>query len=325
MRMNEPVTQQPVRVPPGANILSTTDAKGRITHVNDEFVRISGFERDELLGQPHNMIRHPDMPRLAFDALWTRLRAGDSWLGLVKNRCKNGDHYWVKAYATPIQDDDGNTSEYQSIRTAPPDQACVDRAESLYAGIRAREPGKGPIGLTNTRPRRIPFHWRVVGLVAVTSLPAAAAGSYGAGAALAGWCAGLILAALGSYALTARLRSMVREARERVDDPLMERVFAGDTSEFASLAMERLALTSELDAVSKRLADATGELERSMDSCKDSVGEVMSSINEQSSETDQVAAATEEMSQTVQEIARHAAEADEAAGRVRAATEAGGQ
>lgn len=323
MRVNEPVTQHHVRVSPGANILSTTDPKGRITHVNDEFVRISGFERDELLGQAHNIIRHPDMPRLAFDALWTRLRAGDSWLGLVKNRCKNGDHYWVKAYATPIKDDQGNTVEYQSVRTAPPDDACVARAESLYARLRAREPRKGPIGLDNTRPRRLPFHGRLVLLQAGASLPAAAAGLYGAGSAAAGWLVGVAFAALGSYLLTTRLRRMVREARQRVDDPLMERVFFGDTSEFASLAMQRLALSSELDAVSKRLADAAGQLQRSMASCTDTVGQVMASIREQSSETEQVAAATEEMSQTVQEIARHAAAADEAAGRVRSATEQG--
>jgi aerotaxis receptor len=70
---------------------------GAITYVNQDFVRTSGYSRDELLGQNHNMIRHPDMPPEAFQHLWSTVQAGSSWMGIVKNRCKNGDHYWVDA------------------------------------------------------------------------------------------------------------------------------------------------------------------------------------------------------------------------------------
>ena len=89
MRINEPVTNREVAVGKDANILSTTNPKGQITHINDEFVEISGFSRDELLGQPHNIIRHPHMPRAAYEEMWRRLKAGEAWLGAVKNRCKN--------------------------------------------------------------------------------------------------------------------------------------------------------------------------------------------------------------------------------------------
>ncbi|MGD8430446.1 MAG: PAS domain-containing protein, partial [Ectothiorhodospiraceae bacterium] len=91
MRRNEPVSQRAVPVGTNANILSTTDQRGWISHVNQDFIDISGYTRDELIGQPHNILRHPDMPRLAFEDMWAKLKSGRSWMGLVKNRCKNGD------------------------------------------------------------------------------------------------------------------------------------------------------------------------------------------------------------------------------------------
>ncbi len=86
MRVNEPVSNRNVPVSSGANILSTTNPKGQITHINDEYVEISGFTRDELVGQPHNIIRHPDMPRAAYEQMWGNLKSGNTWLGAVKNR-----------------------------------------------------------------------------------------------------------------------------------------------------------------------------------------------------------------------------------------------
>lgn len=326
MRINEPVTQRGVPVRDGANILSTTDRKGRITHVNDEFVRISGFERDELIKQPHNIVRHPDMPRLAFEDFWNRLTAGDSWLGLVKNRCKNGDHYWVKAYATPVEGEDGQVAEYQSIRTAPPDASCIKRAEAVYSKLKRQEPHKGPIGLSNKRPRRLALHAQLTLLYAVCAtvpLVGFAAGFSSLVVAVSAWCTGVLAAGIGTFLLTKPLRNAVRQARAKLDDPLMEYVFTGGNSEFSSLAMERLALTSELDAVSKRLADAMVQLDGSMSAANEAVSHVTANIQNQSSETDQVAAAMEEMSVSVQEVARHAAEADDAANRVKAASDRG--
>lgn len=83
-------------------LVSTTDLQSYIKYANPEFIRISGFTEDELLGSPHNMVRHPDMPKEAFKSLWDTVQSGKSWVGMVKNRCKNGDFYWVDAYVTPI-------------------------------------------------------------------------------------------------------------------------------------------------------------------------------------------------------------------------------
>ncbi|WP_440075200.1 PAS domain-containing protein, partial [Klebsiella pneumoniae] len=106
-----------------------------MTYVNPDFIKISGFTEEELLGQPHNIVRHPDMPPAAFEHMWSTLKSGRSWMGLVKNRCKNGDHYWVSAYVTPIAKN-GSIVEYQSVRTKPePEQVLA--AEKLYAQLRS--------------------------------------------------------------------------------------------------------------------------------------------------------------------------------------------
>lgn len=96
MRRNLPVTQNEVQFPEGKKLISSTDLQGNILHCNDAFEQISGYSRDELIGQPHNLIRHPDMPPEAFQVMWDTLKAGSPWMGLAKKRSKNGDHYWVK-------------------------------------------------------------------------------------------------------------------------------------------------------------------------------------------------------------------------------------
>ena len=97
MRNNQPVTQRERTFPAQQRLISTTDLKGQITYCNDAFVDISGFSREELLRAPHNIVRHPDVPSAVFEHMWTTLKKGRPWMGIVKNRSKNGDHYWVNA------------------------------------------------------------------------------------------------------------------------------------------------------------------------------------------------------------------------------------
>ncbi len=135
MRMNLPVTQQNHDFPGDELLVSTTNTKGEITHCNPAFVRVSGFAYDELIGQPHNMIRHPDMPEAAFKDMWSTIGRGRPWTGLVKNRRKNGDHYWVRANVTPVMEG-SKPRGYMSVRTKPTAQE-IGEAEALYARMRA--------------------------------------------------------------------------------------------------------------------------------------------------------------------------------------------
>ncbi len=143
MRNNQPVTRIERHLEDGQYIVSKTDLKGRITYVNRPFMEISGFSAAELLGAPHNIVRHPDMPPAAFDDLWRTLKAGKPWRGLVKNRCKNGDFYWVDASANPIWEK-GVVTGYMSLRKKPA-RAAVEAAEHLYRKL--REGSAGSIAL----------------------------------------------------------------------------------------------------------------------------------------------------------------------------------
>lgn len=118
MKINMPVTDNEVNFSEEDTLVSTTDLKGTITYVNQEFIAISGFTEEELIGKNHNMVRHPDIPPEAFQDLWDTLKAGKPWVQVLKNRCKNGDFYWVKANVTPVWKD-GNVVEYMSVRAKP--------------------------------------------------------------------------------------------------------------------------------------------------------------------------------------------------------------
>jgi aerotaxis receptor len=130
MKVNLPVTEVEKPYPRGKYLVSRTDLKGLTTYVNDAFVEISGFAREELLGKNHNVVRHPDMPPQAYQHLWETVKTGRPWRGIVKNRCKDGGFYWVDAMVVPIREND-QTVGYMSVRTEP-SRADIQQAEALY-------------------------------------------------------------------------------------------------------------------------------------------------------------------------------------------------
>jgi len=154
MRSNTPVTQRRVHIPQDATLMSTTDPDSRVTYANEAFLAVSGFCREELVGEPHNLVRHPDMPEAAFADMWATLRAGLSWSALVKNRSKSGDHYWVRANATPVRRD-GRLVGYLSVRTCPGDEE-VTQAEAAYQALRG---GDAP-GMAFHRGLLVHTGWR---------------------------------------------------------------------------------------------------------------------------------------------------------------------
>lgn len=136
MKNNGHVTGIEQTLETGSILVSKTDLKGTITYCNSAFIAISGFKEKELLGTNHNLVRHPDMPTEAFKDLWDCMKAGQPWSGVVKNRCKNGDHYWVSANVTPIFRH-GKVVEYMSLRTQPT-REDIQKAEALYRDIREK-------------------------------------------------------------------------------------------------------------------------------------------------------------------------------------------
>jgi aerotaxis receptor len=130
MRKNTHVTDNEIVLAPNAQLVTTTDLKGVITYANDEFVDICGYSADELVGQHHNIIRHPDMPPQAFADLWQHLKAEQSWRGIVKNCCKDGSHYWVDAYVTPLYQNN-QVCGYQSVRRKPSSE-MINKADQIY-------------------------------------------------------------------------------------------------------------------------------------------------------------------------------------------------
>ena len=159
------VTQNEYPLDDDTTLMSTTDVHSYITHANDTFVQVSGYQLDELTGQPHNMVRHPDMPKAAFADMWYTLQQGEPWSGIVKNRRKNGDHYWVRANAVPMVRR-GQVTGYMSIRTKATAEE-IAAVEPLYRALndgsckkrvhKGLVVGKGWLGKLPAMPLR----WRV--------------------------------------------------------------------------------------------------------------------------------------------------------------------
>ncbi len=174
MRRNVYVTQREYPLSEGETLLSVTDLKGRIVYANDAFIRVSGFEAAELYGKAHSIVRHPDMPAAAFADMWSTIQRGLPWSALVKNRRKNGDHYWVRANASPIRHA-GAAVGYLSVRTRPEPREVQQHAalyEQINAGVRSLglhrgfPVGRGAVGALQRWWRFRPLAWRVQAVVA---------------------------------------------------------------------------------------------------------------------------------------------------------------
>lgn len=133
MRNNQPITNREKNIPQGATLVSKTDPKGVIIYASKDFSDVSEYENNAMVGEPHNMVRHPEMPQAAFADLWERIKNGHPWRGMVKNRAKSGDHYWVEAQVSP-QYKNGRLAGFMSVRR-PPTRAQVEEAEALYAKL----------------------------------------------------------------------------------------------------------------------------------------------------------------------------------------------
>ena len=253
MKINLPVTGRNVDFAPDANILSTTDLTSAITYANKDFIDVSGYSREELLGAPHNLLRHPDMPAAAFAHMWQTLKGGRSWMGMVKNRCKNGDHYWVSAYASPVMRN-GVTVEYQSVRTKP-DARRVAAAERAYAQLRT---GKRPLLPAFGLGLKLSL-W-VVGTGGLTWALGLGLADYSLVWQLLALVLGCAVGAAGVSAILRPLMQLNRRARAIADNPLSQVIYTGRSDECGRIEFALHMLEAQVGAVVGRIGDASWRL-----------------------------------------------------------------
>ena len=321
MKSNLPVTGRNVDYRGDANILSTTDLTSAITYANDEFIKISGFSREELLGSAHHIVRHPDMPPAAFEHMWQTLKKGRSWMGLVKNRCKNGDHYWVSAFVSPITSH-GETVEYQSVRTKPT-RAQVAAAERHYAKLR-----NGELTWRDRLPVLSLAQRLTLGLGGVLALVLGGSRLLVPAFPYQGVVEWVVVLGLGALLIARTLSPLQRlhhRAREVADNPLSQQLYTGRRDEVGQIEFALQMLEAQMGAVvgrigdtSKRLAGHTADLASHLQhSHTTTVG--------QQGDADQVADAINRMAARVAEVADSAQQASRAADQAEDETQIGHQ
>ncbi|OUM36409.1 chemotaxis protein [Pseudomonas sp. 1239] len=295
MRVNLPITERERTFSNEQRLISTTDLDSRITYCNDAFVAISGFTYEELIGQTHNLVRHPDMPPIVFAHMWETIKQGKPWMGVVKNRSKNGDFYWVSAYVTAIYED-GRISGYESVRSLP-SRAQIRRATALYARLRS---GKAAISLGTRVLGTLQFGWPLLmlgGLSATSAvwLPQTAALTISGASLLSAW-----------YLFESRQRKTIErilaEHPKAFTSPLVALTYSDNPGAQGQLEMAMISEEARLQTALTRLVDAGISVKSKAAHSSELSGSQAQSLERQRSETDRSAAAISQMSATIQEI-----------------------
>lgn len=308
MRNNGPVTGRNVPVKSGDELVSSTDTKGTILFCNDTFQEISGFSRDELIGQPHNVIRHPEMPEAVFGLMWGALKSGRPWMGIVKNRCKNGDHYWVDAYVTPLREQ-GQVRGYESVRVHP-DAQRVARAEASYRRMRAGKPAC-PLWLSLWHSARTAV--QVAGIALLILL----AGSWVLGllsplTALAALVGSVVIGGVTQALLAQHLNVSIAQARAIMHDPIAAYIYTGRSDALGEIEFAQLALRARLRTALGRFGESARELHGHAAEAQRQAAQTHRGMDEQQRETSRVAVAMQQMAQAVQEVASGASDTSDA-------------
>lgn len=297
MKENLPVTDQRIDYPDSYRILSTTDLKGQIKHMNDDFVEVSGFTYDELINKSHNYVRHPSMPPEAFANLWKTIQAGECWMGLVKNRCKNGDYYWVDAFVTPIKKH-GETAEYQSVRTKP-SAGQISRAEQCYKKIEVAP--KVSIFYFWQKISIFNKSW-LLNILAWSPLMISVVSESSQGLQMSACAFALITSFLLNRVIAKPLSYLADKSKKVFDNPLMKYIYTGRHDDLAQIELALKMYSSQLDAVVSRIDNDTDDLVGLAGQVKENVNQSNHLVNEQQKEITQVATAVHEMAATAQEI-----------------------
>ncbi|WP_300759843.1 PAS domain-containing methyl-accepting chemotaxis protein [Janthinobacterium sp.] len=345
MRLNLPVSDTEINLSDTETIVSTTDLQGNITYANPYFIAVSGYSAEELIGAPQNILRHPDMPVEAFADFWATIRSGRSWSGMVKNRCKNGDYYWVLANVTPVVED-GVAVGYMSVRTKPSRQQVV-QAAALYARIKAGQAHgvvirqgaamrTGPLARL-LRLRDMALAKRIAWNLGFLALVLLLQQAWNAGllpAAASGWVTGLSLLALLVlagfwHALHSNVLRPLRQARKACDvmagGDLTQEVGTERRDEMGQLLRSLRQLRVNLHSI---VGDVRGNfLQISVASREIAAGnmDLSGRTEAQASALQQTASSMEQLAATVQQNSGNAVQASDMTGKAHGLAGKGGE
>ncbi|GLR64183.1 methyl-accepting chemotaxis protein [Marinospirillum insulare] len=292
MKTNLPITQNECKFAEDARLVSTTDLKGIITYANPDFCKVSGFSLEELVGKSHNLVRHPDMPPLAFKEFWAALKQGKSWYGVVKNRCKNGDYYWVDAYATPIYQDNKIVG-YQSVRTQPSNARKIN-AEAIYKKLNS---GKNPA--VKSQPI---IHTQLLALALVSPLLSGLLTYFMPHYALL-WLSLIPLVALTfTWFSLSPLRKLQKLSLKIINNPTAQKIFTKRRDETASSELAFYAYRAQTRTILGRLSNTLNVIGEVMNKLTTQITNNTESLNQQEQDLALIATAIHEMSASVREI-----------------------
>ncbi|WPP01440.1 PAS domain-containing methyl-accepting chemotaxis protein [Pseudomonas sp. HR96] len=298
MRNNQPITQRERSFPAQQRLISTTDTKGAITYCNDAFVEISGFTREELIHAPHNTVRHPDVPVAVFEHMWATLKRGEPWMGIVKNRCKNGDFYWVNAYVTPILEN-RQVVGYESVRIKPSAEQ-ITRAQALYQRLNQ---GKSAIP-TSDRWLPVLRDWLPFILISQIGFLIGAWLNTHWGFALAAVLS-VPLGLLGLRWQQRGIKRLLKLADQTTSDALIAQMYTDSRGSQARLEMALLSQEARLKTCLTRLQDTAEHLTDQARQSDSLAHQSSLGLERQRVETEQVATAINQMAATTQDVASH--------------------
>lgn len=279
-------------------LLSTTDLKGRVTYANSDFCQIAGYSQDELNGHGHNIVRHSDMPKAAFANLWSTIKSGKPWMGPVKNSCKNGDHYWVNAYVTPIKDKQGKIFEYQSIRTSL-DIKTKARANKLYQQMKS---DTVPLRQKVTNIDMTLYVQNLLLFICFFMAASALSTLIPLFISLP-----LLTLTLLTWLLLFRWRlsyiKLITKAEQVFDNPLMSYLYSGSTDKLGHIHLALNMRKAELNAIIGRVTDLTQAVNHIAQETANNGNHIAQMLAEQNQELEHVATAIKQMNTAINEVA----------------------
>ena len=319
MKTNLPITQTEARIPKGRYIVSRTDLKGITTYVNDTFIAVSGFSREELIGKNHNVVRHPDMLPGAFQWLWDTIQQGRPWRGIVKNRCKSGDFYWVDALVVPVLKD-GKAIGYMSVRKEP-SREQVASAEAFYQKLKDGKASLPKIPFWKRISLKAKFHG-LVSLLLGLQLVATGVLFFGASFGLAANSSQALLQALMGIGIFASIALLIAHGQvltviNRIVGRL-ENIAQGDltdeipiarTDELGRLNDALITMQTHLKAMMAEIAESADVMNSSADALNEEMGSTRRVTEAQSDSVTRIASAVEQLVASVNEIADSAQQA----------------